>query len=318
MLMSHTLRFQKVYVEYKVRVVTGRHARGMEPVRPFWIRADGCANTHPSYTVPGGGGPGSSYVRSWRWRVPFDGRIVAAGGHLHGGARNLQLTEPGCDNREVLHTKPLYAPQESMVYGMRPVLHEPGPWSTSYFLSRDGIPVRKGQALDVVGTYDNEHPRARVMSVLHVYVARGKPKGAQPCAPLPADARQFFLRERGTSEPPYMQVPLNTVTKGNRIVEIASPVGPVTPFDGDGVINLQRGSVKPSRIEVPAGSSVEWRFLDRDEHAMVFANGPAVAGTPTMARGETHVSRFYTPGTYQLFCYLHPLTMHEEIVVTPR
>src|SRR3954451_19718915 len=39
MLMSHTLRFEKVYVTYRVRVTTGRR---MRHVKPFWVRANGC------------------------------------------------------------------------------------------------------------------------------------------------------------------------------------------------------------------------------------------------------------------------------------
>jgi hypothetical protein len=156
------------------------------------------------------------------------------------------------------------------------------------------------------------------MSVLHVYVARGRPPKAQPCEPLPADARQFFLRRQGTTEPPYDPVPLNTLTKQNKIVEIASPFGTMTPFPGDATVDLQGGTVTPARVQLPVGSALQWNFDDRDPHAMVYASGPAVAGTPTKGRGETHVSRFYMPGTYQLFCYLHPLTMHSEVVVTAR
>ena len=57
---------------------------------PYWIRANGCETIQPSYTVPGGGGPGSTYERTWTWNVPMTGRIVAAGGHLHGGARSME------------------------------------------------------------------------------------------------------------------------------------------------------------------------------------------------------------------------------------
>jgi hypothetical protein len=202
---------------------------------------------------------------------------------------------------------------------MRPILHEPGPFTTSYFLAGQGIPVHRGQVLRVNGTYDGEHPRARVMSVMHVYVAKGGAAGAPAaCAPLPKDRKQVFLRSGGRVEPPYEKVPLNVMGADGRIHEIQDVPGPMTPFGGDATIDLQGGLMDPDKIQIPAGAAVTWRFRDSAEHAMVFANGPAVAGTPTLGRGATHVSRFTKPGTYQLFCYLHPLTMHEEIVVTPR
>jgi len=34
-----------------------------------------------------------------------------------------------------------------------------------------------------------------------------------------------------------------------------------------------------------------------------------------MRQGATFTQRFGVPGTYNLFCYLHPVTMHQTLVV---
>src|SRR3954471_2353755 len=104
MLMSHSERSIDAYVRYKVTVVTGR---SMTSVQPFWIRANGCGS-QVSYPVLGDGARGSSSVRSYDWKIPFDGRIVAAGGHLHGGAKDMWLSQPRCGGRRLLGTAARY------------------------------------------------------------------------------------------------------------------------------------------------------------------------------------------------------------------
>src|SRR4051812_6686242 len=113
MLMSHTLDAKRVYVRYRVRIVTGAAARAMHHVKPMWIRANGCESQNPSYTVEGGGPPGSVTQRTFTWRAPLTGRLVAAGGHLHGGGTDLRLTEPGCGDRTLVDSQPLYAPHSN-------------------------------------------------------------------------------------------------------------------------------------------------------------------------------------------------------------
>ena len=53
----------------------------------------------------------------------MNGRIVAAGGHLHGGAERMSLTQPACHNRKLLDTDPLFGPVDkvNMFLGQRPL-----------------------------------------------------------------------------------------------------------------------------------------------------------------------------------------------------
>jgi hypothetical protein len=311
MLMSHSLPRLRVRVRYRYTFVRGRR---LTPVRPFWIRANGCYNDQPSYTVYGGGKPGSVARKRWRWRVPFDGRIVAAGGHLHGGSLNMTLTDPGCGGRTLLDTAPLYGRPDHPAYAMRPILHEPGPINTRYFLSRRGIPVRRGQILDLTGLYDAEHPRPRVMSIMHVYVARGGPR-APRCAVLPRDRRELRLPYRGRTQPPYVRVPLNGLGAAGRTYVIDQPPGATRYAAGDVTTVLRGSRFLDEKLSIPFRAHVTWVFADPIWHNVLYANGPRVHGTPVLRDNRRFTVSFDVHGTYQFFCYLHPMTMHQQVTV---
>ena len=80
-------------------------------------------------------------------------------------------------------------------------------------------------------------------------------------------------------------------------------------------MTLRNGRFGPEHIRVPLGTRVRWRFQDRKRHNVRIANGPALVFTPTLGAGATRVSRFRLPGRYELFCTLHPVTMHEFVDV---
>jgi plastocyanin len=308
-------------VEYRVRVISGKAARGLHHVKPVWIRANGCESVNPSYTVEGTGPPGSVSERTFTWQVPITGKLVAAGGHLHGGAEDLRLTEPACGDRTLVDSQPLYAPRSNLVYQIRPILHEPGPISTKYFLSQKGIYVRRGQVLKLTGSYDGTHPRARVMSIMHLYI---EPTGDDPpdlpprCAPLPDDIQSFWLRAGSTTKPPYEPVPLNELGSDGHVHQIAALSAATKVYDGNATVDLRHSRFTPERVSIPAGSSLTWRFDDPFNHNVLFASGPRVVGSATLSHGAVQTQQFTAPGTYQLFCYLHPVTMQQEVVVRPR
>ena len=47
--------------------------------------------------------------------------------------------------RRLLDTAPRYGMPDDLYYRARPLLHEPGPIDTRYFLSETGIQVRRGE-----------------------------------------------------------------------------------------------------------------------------------------------------------------------------
>ena len=313
MLMSHSLRAMKAYVQYRVTVTSGRR---LTPVRPFWVRASGCGS-QVSYPVEGGGEPGSTNRRSFGWRVPFDGRIVAVGGHLHGGAKDMFLSQPRCGDRRLLDTAPRYGMPNHLYYRARPILHEPGPVDTRYFMSRTGIPVVRGETIRLTGVYERERPHPRVMSIMHVYVAQGRPV-PRKCTPLPADRRELVKYKRVRTRPPQVTVPLNRLGPDGHTRIVETPLtGARALKDGD-TVDLRNSRFTPGHVSIPAGASLTWRFRDAIPHNVLLANGPRLVGSRTLTRGATATSRFIVPGRYELFCYLHPVTMHEVVDVLPR
>ncbi len=312
MLMSHRIRAKNAYIRYRVTVRTGVD---LTPVRPIWVRANGCGK-QVSYPIHGGGAPGSTTHRSYRWRVPFDGRIVAVGGHLHGGARNMTLSQPRCGGRRLLDTAPRFAMPDHLYYRARPILHEPGPIDTRYFLSKQGIPVRKGERLRLTGSYEASLPHPRVMAIMHVYVApdRDIPRG---CKALPKDRKQLVKPMRLRKTPPLVRVPLSSVRPNGRTYAFTPPAAAPRRSGRNVTVDLRGGAFRPAHISVPLGAAVTWRFQDATAHNVLFANGPRLIGTPTLNNGAKHTSRFRVPGRYELFCYLHPMTMHEVVDVRP-
>jgi plastocyanin len=311
MLMSHGLKARDVHVEYTVRLVTGRT---LQRVKPLWLRANGC-EILPEYDVDGGGGPGSIDREEHMWTMPLSGRIVAAGAHLHGSAKSMTISQPRCGDRTLVDHQPLYGHPSDLVYRIRPVLHEPGPIATGYFLSKTGIPVRRGEKLRVSGFYDGSKPHPRVMAITHVYIAVDD-KAPSACDPLPADGHVFWTRRDGVFDPPVLDLPLNGLDKAGRVVEIERPPGAEQVVDALSTsVDLRRDTFAPANLSVPRGAVVTWRFVDRDLHNVLLASGPRSIASTNLPHGSRYTVRLDVPGEYKLFCYLHPLTMHQVVRV---
>jgi plastocyanin len=313
MLMSHSMPALNVYIRYHVTVETGRR---LTPVHAFWVRANGCSPT-VSYPVYGGGAPGATDYRHYDWTAPYDGRIVAVGGHLHGGAKDMWLSQPRCGDRRLLDTRPFFGMPDHLYYRVRPILHEPGPMDTHYFMSRTGIPIRRGETIRLTGAYDSSVPHPRVMSIMHVYIARDGhvPTG---CTPLPADARELQKTTRVRTEPPLVKVPLNGLNDQGHVFEILDAPWPLQSLQSGAVVDLRDNRFSTTHIALPVGGNLTWRFEDRTAHNVLFANGPRVVGSPTLSGGRSYTTKFPVPGHYELFCYLHPLTMHQVVEVEPQ
>ena len=311
MIMSHRYQASNVYLQYTGKVETSRR---LTDVRPFWVRANGCNTV--AYNVYGGGAKGSVDDKVYKWKMPMSGRIVAAGGHLHAGAINLQLRDPNCANRVLFDNQPFYAAADDMMYTARPRLHEAGPTQTSWFSSAQGIPVRKGQELDLHGVYSNEYARQLVMSITHVYVAAG-PAPKAKCPPMPADAHQAPMRAGMRTSAPYEAIPLYKLDGRHLPVVLKEPEGPKKTLKDNAWVDLKAYRFQPARIVVKSGTTLRWRFGDIAKHNITQASGPLAAAGQTGSKGDVDRTTFDAPGRYQFFCSLHPMTMHEQIDVVP-
>lgn len=312
MLMSHRAQPTRVWIEYRVTMET---AKALTPVRPLWLRADGC-DPLSSYTVAGGGAPGSVDEHSTEWTMPISGRIVAAGAHLHGGAKNLLVSQPRCGDRTLLDERPRWGNPDDPVYKVRPQLHEPGPIATGYYLSARGIPVRRGELLEVTGRYDDSLPHPAVMAITHLYVAPDD-NASTACGPLPADGHVHWSRRLGRETVAPAQIPLNALDGDGNVVELAHATGRSVVAGSTADVDLEHSRFDPPNLSVALGATVTWHFRDAIRHVVILANGPRAVDSPLLKDGATYSQQFTVPGTYNLFCYLHPMTMHETLIVRP-
>jgi plastocyanin len=272
----------------------------------------------PIFSVPGGGGPGSTYTKTYDLTMPESGRIVAGGGHVHGGAKNLTVSEPDCSNRTVFRSDPAWGMPGHPFYHVRPILHEPGPISMSGMLSQTGYPIRKGERIRLTANYDDQRPHTRVMGISMVYLAPDASVakcGAPPSdilTPQPAALRHEPFR----TKTPKFVVPLTGLDGNGKAHTIDRPPGKtVAVKDGTNIAVKDFYFSKPYNLAVTSGSTLKWSFGPASLHNVTLANGPRGFSSPNLNDGRAFKFRFKQPGTYRIFCALHPVEMTETVTV---
>jgi plastocyanin len=311
MLMNHRRRSDSAYIEFEVTIDRSPH---LKPVTPYWLSVAGY-HPQPIFDVPGGGPPGSTYTMSSSWTLPEGGLLVAAGGHAHGGSKDLEITQPSCGNRVLMASSPLYGLPDHPVYKVRPVLHEPGPADMSWTQTAAGIPVGKGETLKVSSHYDAERLHTSAMGIMHAYVHHD-PRVSSSCAPLPADLVNESRQMPGRAAPPRVSVPLTALDWRGRARTISRPPGPRRRYRGDATVAVRELAFNPRNLSVPLGALVRWRFADgRRAHAVTVANGPEGFSSQPLRGGGSFEYRLDRAGIYRIFCSLHPVDMTQSIVV---
>jgi plastocyanin len=284
----------------------------LKSVRPYWVSIVPCG-ADPQYSVPGDGKQGATDTRHRRWSVPITGRIVAVGGHLHGGARRLRLSQPRC-HRTLVTSKPTYGQPDDPVYQVKPLLHAPDPLNITWWQSKTGIPVLKGETLTVASDYDGQFPQLRVMGIDHIYIASDS-KARHDCAPLPADAQELGPDWVGRPAPPHVELTLAQVGPDGYAHPIEAPPGKIVAYKGTASVKEYQYGFHPANIAVNRGAKVRWTFKDPDEHDVTLNNGPIGFGSPWSRSGDVYERRFDVPGTYRLYCSLHPAEMSQVVRV---
>lgn len=312
MLMNHRLQPDADYIQYTVTVDTSKH---MTPVTPYWLSVVPCSGD-PIFNVPGGGPPGSTTVFTHAWHVPIDGRIIASGSHVHGGDKAQILAQPYCNNRALIDSRPLYGKPSDIVYHVLPVLHEPGPISTDWFESPTGIPIHRGERLQLLSEYDDQYIHTRAMGLLHVYVAPpiGASNSAAACAPLPNDIHYLRRGVPGERTPPHVTVPLMGFDSQGHARVISRPPGAFTLLPSGAAVKIKNFSFSTPDVSLQVGSTLHWSFGDSTPHNVTVADGPRGFASATQSAGGRFSYTFKVPGTYRLFCSLHPW-MTEVVVV---
>src|SRR2546430_9002115 len=280
MLMNHHPHTMVVQIRSPFRYVTGEP---LTAVKPVWLDIENC-RADPVFNVPGIGRPGSTFFRRADFGMPERGRFIGGEGHIHGGGVSLDVADTRCGS--LFTSYPTWGLIEPF-----PILHEPGPLHMSGFADPVGRPVSAGDIVRLTTRYDNSRPHVRVMGIVILYFVPGATSG---CAAFTSPV------------PPPSQADHVTVEL------LKSPAGKIRrdirgTWVGDYTFGAQRVSLR-------RGTVFTWRFLGGVEHDVTLASGPVGFASPSMRRGSFSF-RFTRPGTYRLFCSLHPARMTQIVSV---
>jgi hypothetical protein len=312
MFMNHRSKVDSAYIGYKVTVDTGPEVR---PAEPYWLDVENC-KIDPVYDVAGGKRRGASDVARAAWTVPKGGRLIAAGGHVHGGGKALELVRPACGRAgDIYRSRPTWGGPRHPFYRVRPVLHEPGPIHMSGFASASGVPVAAGERVVLRSRYDASLPHTRVMGIMIAYLAPDASVTAA-CSRAPSGLAELPAPS-GRRSPPAFRVPI-VGRVGGRAVNIKAPPGRRVSLGRRGTISVGDLFFRKPNVSVRAGARLTWRFRGDNLHNVTLANGPRGFSSPNLSQGRTYSRKLRVPGTYRIFCGLHPVDMTATVKVTRR
>jgi len=310
MLMNHKKLPDHAFIQWTVTYDT---SPDLTPVTPYWLDVRNC-RADPIYNVPGNGGPGSVAKQTYSLTMPESGRIVEGGGHVHGGGLDLTLSEPDCSNRTIARLTPAWGEPDHPFYHVYPVLHEPGPIAMSGFATEKGIPVVRGQRILLTSNYDNSRLHDRVMGISIIYVA-ADPNVTNGCGPLPDDLLTYQTPLPHRTITPLFKVPITGIGPNGLARSISHPPGSTSRLASGAKITVGDYAFSRPNVVVKKGSKLRWDFLPSTLHNVTVANGPRGFGSQNLSEGRTFQYRFRKPGTYQIFCALHPVKMTEVVKV---
>jgi plastocyanin len=243
-------------------------------------------------------------------------------GHLHGGGRKVVLSQPRCGNRTLFDSRPLWGMPNDPYYRVRPLLHEPGPISMQQFTSAEGIPVKGGERLTLKATYDNRLPHTRVMGLMLLGFVPDASADTSCGKPLPGDLNEFWLKRVGRKRTPPVRVPINGLAAGSRpgarATAIRRPRGRTVRLHSGSTVEVGDLYFGPRNISLRRGGLLRWHFMGDTLHNVTLANGPRGFSSPNLSREREFSYRFHKPGTYRLYCGLHPVRMTATVTVRGR
>ena len=308
------------YVQYKMTI---DDSPSIQSVVPFWLDVNNC-RADPIYNIKGTGDPDSESIRSRDFTLDparlgaSGGRIVAGAGHVHGGAYRLELRQPSCNDRELFESTPTWGNADHPFYNVLPVLHEPGPINMTAFRTEDGFPVEAGETLRLNSIYDDSQPHTRVMGIMIVYIAPDNDV-EDGCGDPPGDVETLGTSEEGRLDPVPFTVPLTGLDDQGVAHTISKPPGETKRVRSGKTLKVADNSFKSPNVRIDAGDKLTWAFDTSSLHNLTLANGPEGIGSPNLSSAggvpRTFTKRFRKPGTYRMFCALHPVEMTERVVV---
>jgi plastocyanin len=365
MYMNHRAQTDKGWVKYSFTVDPDPVIRS---TRSYWLDVGNCA-ADPIYNVPGIDQPkvpncaklrkaakkkdtkgarrkakncekksksiraamptSADHVLSKDVKFKHDGWIVTGAGHVHGGAKELNLTKPSCPGSpEVAESIPTWGNPDHPFYNVKPILHEPGPVGMSAFRAPDatlgdpndqpGIPIANNQTVRLNSVYDDLQPHTRVMGIYVVYVLPrqgGDPPIDQCAGPAPGTVVGPGTDVPGRPGPVPFRVPLTGLDSNLNAIEIDGPPGDFKTLSSGATITVGDRFFSEPNVKVKPGTTLNYAFTGNEQHNLTLANGPLGIGSPDANGGYVYSQKFDRPGTYRFFCGLHPVQMSERVVV---
>jgi plastocyanin len=344
MVMNHRSTVDRALIHYEVTV----DSSPLTAVKPYWLDVRDC-RSDPIYNVPSVAQKAKKAKKNKKGRkaaeaakkkhkkgkkkrkkpaarptlnetrdyvFPESGRLIGGAGHVHGGAVGLTLTQPNCGNRQVAESIPTWGNADHPFYNVRPILHEPGPINMSAFGDTTGLPVHAGETIRLNSIYDNSLPHVRVMGIMVVYLAPDN-SVTQDCGPTP-NWTVLKTNQPGRSGPIPFEIPLTGLDANGQAITIKAPPGPIQKAGRNTVVPVGDRFFGAPNLRVKQGSWLTWQFNGKELHNVTLANGPLGIGTDNLDGGRTFTQKLNRPGTYRLFCALHPVQMQERVIVTPK
>ncbi len=156
--MNTSSQRRQVTLQYRIRYQPGADATNSRPVTPFFLDVTGCSNSE--YDVPGDGGPGSVHTATRTFTVPWDGYLVSAEGHQHGGGIDIALRDEatGLDCTMVAR----YEHGDAHAHAPDSITQCP-----------IHVRVEQGQRFSVVSRYHNSQPVEGAMGIVMAYAWQG-------------------------------------------------------------------------------------------------------------------------------------------------
>ena len=113
-------------------------------------------------------------------------------------------------------------------------------------------------------------------------------------------------------------MPLNRITPGGHTETFTLDPADAKPVKSGSTVDLRDNAFSPvAHLACTAGGKLTLALRRRDPPQRPLRLRPAARRQPHAHDGQTYTTRFALPGHYELFCYLHPMTMHETVEVTP-
>jgi hypothetical protein len=152
------------------------------------------------------------------------------------------------------------------------------------------------------------------MGLMVVYEARDD-SVTDPCGAQPRDIKVLRTATPGRRKPVPFTVPLTGLNDAGRAVEIQRPPGRTAFLSGNPLVDVTDTGYSRPNVVVSRGTTMTWRFDGTVRHDVTLANGPYGFSSDQLQGGSTYSLKLTRPGTYKLFCTLHPVVMHEVIKV---